>query len=147
MTDPMIPAADGEIAHEASRKKFWRALAWCGVGGLPIGVVLGLTIASGRHPEGAVLSLPPVAAIALVVLALALFIAGCWKFFTSIDEVEMADNLWASMIGFYFYVMVFPGWWLLALAGVVPPVDNWILWAGSLVAGMLEYGRRKWVAR
>ena len=50
-----------------------------------------------------------VGAIGVVVLAIGAAY-GSWRFFTSVDEVEVADNLWASLIGFYAYASSFrPG--------------------------------------
>ena len=34
---------------------------------------------------------------------------GSWKFFQNVDEVEIADNLWGSLIGLYVYALLLPG--------------------------------------
>ena len=44
-----------------------------------------------------------------VIIAALLAIYFSWRFFVSVDEVEVADNLWGSLIGFYAYAMLLPG--------------------------------------
>ncbi|QIK96244.1 hypothetical protein G7076_07095 [Sphingomonas sp. HDW15A] len=65
----------------------------------------------------------------------------------TIDEVELADNLWGSTVSYYAYAVLFPSWWVLGRADITPEPNHWIIFFVSLAAGMAVYGYRKWRAR
>ena len=70
-----------------------------------------------------------------------------WRFFTSVDEVEVTDNLWASLIGFYVYGFAFPTWWALSWLDAAPEPEDWILYAAAMLSATAAYGVRKWRSR
>ena len=51
-----------------------------------------------------------------------------------VDEVEVADNLWGSLIGLYVYALLFPAWWALNLLGQAPEPDDWVIFGASMLS-------------
>lgn len=141
--DPAPPT--GEERERRHRRRFWRLLALCGVVTMPLAVFAGLS--EGMWHSGVNLHVPGPLLWLGVTLTLLLYLALVWRFFRSIDELELADNLWSSTVGFYFYVTVFPAWWVLARFGGAPPVEHWAIYFASIAAGALAYGWRKLRAR
>ena len=133
---------EGERLHNERRKRFWIILAGLGLIGAAGGFVGGVVM---EHAKGAALPgwTTSVAAIGVVLVALAAAI-GSWKFFVDVDEVEVADNLWGSLIGFYWYAILFPSWWALNKLGQVREVDHWAVFASSMFVALAVYFYRKW---
>ena len=82
-----------------------------------------------------------------VALMATLFAYFSWRFFVTVDEVELADNLWGSLIGFYAYAILFPAWWALHRLGTAPEPDDWAIFTVALVTALIAYAIRKWRAR
>ena len=138
---------EGEQLHAQRRRRFWIILGWLfaigALGGFLSGFVAGFIDGSQGegHPAQTI-----VGAIGVVLLALGAAY-GSWRFFTSVDEVEVADNLWASLIGFYAYVILFPSWWLLARIRLVSPPDQWVIYGVAMLTATAAYAYRKWQSR
>ncbi len=138
---------EGERLEAQRRKRFWKipgGLALIGgVGGFVSGFVAGYADGSGSQlPEW----LLTAAAVALVLIAIGAAY-GSYRFFVSVDEVEVVDNLWASLIGFYAYALLFPTWSLIAQLDRVPEPDQWAIFAVAVIAATAAYALRKWQAR
>lgn len=137
---------EGERLHGQRRKRFWSILAWLFVAGIVSGVIAGVGLAPALHGKqlpswaGAV----TVAGAAFAILAT---IYGSWRFFASVDEVEVTDNLWGSLIGFYAYVLLFPTWWVLWKVNLVREPDDWAIFAAALLIALAAYAYRKWQSR
>lgn len=138
----------GEQIERAQRRRFWLTLGAIGATGIPLGFFIGFN--AGHHDvgieEAAAMIPPAMLALAAVAYALAMTV-GTWLFNRSIDEVERADNLWASAAAYYAYVVAFPCWWLLGKGGYVTEPNDWILFATALIVGLAAYVWRKWRAR
>ncbi len=136
---------EGERLHAARRKRFWLILGSLALVGGAGGFVGGLVLESAERDD-----LPAwtsgAAAIGVILVAL-LAAVFSWKFFTDVDEVEVADNLWGSLIGFYWYAILFPSWWALNQLGHAPDVDHWAIFGSSMIAAMAVYFYRKWRLR
>lgn len=133
----------GERLHAERRKRFWLAIVGLALIGLIAGFVSGF--AEGRGTD-----LPPWALTVVggtVILTAILAAYGSWRFFVSVDELEVLDNLWASLIGFFAYVFLFPSWWMLHQLGKAPEPDDWVILQVSLVTTIVAYAVRKWRAR
>jgi hypothetical protein len=139
--------SEGERLYAERRKRFWKvvgvlALAG-GIGGFASGFAAGYADGSGRP-------LPDwmsTAAVVGIVISVLVGAYASWRFFTVVDEVEVADNLWASLIGFYVYAFLFPAWWLLNWIGAAPEPDNWMIFAAVMLSATAAYGVRKWRSR
>jgi hypothetical protein len=138
---------EGERLEAERRKKFWRIVfilaGLGGAAGFVFGFIHGAADAAGHSVSDGTRTM---AALALIVAG----IAGgyfSWRFFEGADEVEVNDNLWASLIGFYVYGFVFPTWWALAWLKMAPEPVGWILYAAAMVSAAAAYGVRKWRAR
>lgn len=83
----------------------------------------------------------------LILLTKAVYAAVVWRFFQTIDELELAHNLWSCTIGFYTYMCLLPAWWVLARFGAAEPLDQLSIYLLSALFGTLAYGWRKWRAR
>ena len=138
---------EGERLYAQRRKRFWMilgGLALVGMaGGFISGFVAGFADARGVTVEP-LYGTVGAAGIVLIAIFAAYF---SWRFFVTVDEVEVADNLWGSLIGFYTYAILFPSWWLLARLGKAPEPDDWIIFAASMIAALAVYAIRKWRAR
>ncbi len=138
---------EGERLHAQRRKRFWQivgGLALAGaVGGFVSGFVMGYADAGGMELPG----WASTAAAAALILTAILAAYGSWRFFVSVDELEVADNLWASLIGFYAYGLLFPTWWLLHRMGEAPEPHDWIIFGVALGTSTLAYLVRKWRTR
>jgi uncharacterized membrane protein len=134
-------AGEGERLYAQQRRSFWTLL-----GGLAaIGAVAGfvgafvmLHVEGGASPQMLTL-----AAAGIIIVAL-LSAYGSWRFFVSVDELELADNLWGSLIGFYAYAILFPVWWALNKIGRAPEPDDWAIYVTSVAVALAAYGFRKW---
>lgn len=142
-----MTAGEGERLEAQRRKKFWGLVfALAGVGaiaGFVFGFIHGAADATGEPISETART---IAAIALVVAALG---GGyfSWRFFTTVDEVEVTDNLWASLIGFYVYGFAFPTWWALSWLKAAPEPVDWIIYAVVMLSATAAYGVRKWRLR
>ena len=107
MTDEM---GVGERAERARRRKFWwlvgGVIGGSAIAGMVTGFVGAHRAASGQSP----VAVEPVLAYAVAAALIAAFSFGSWLFFRGVDEVEVADNLWSSMAGFYAYAVLLPAW-------------------------------------
>ena len=111
--------------------------------GFVFGFIYGAADAAGEPVSG---TAKAAAALALVVAT----VGGCyfsWRFFSTVDEVEVTDNLWASLIGFYAYAILFPAWWALHRLDRVPEPDHWAIYATAMIVTMAAYAARKWRSR
>ena len=140
----MVPV-DGEKLHEARRKRFWVILGGLGVLGAITGAVGQFAIeagGAGSFPAWAITA----GGIGVIIVAI-LVAYGSWRFFASVDELELADNLWGSLVGFYWYAILFPAWWALNKLGWAPALDHWGIFVSSMIAAALVYFYRKWRVR
>ena len=142
-----MTGGEGECLDAERRRKFWWlifALAAVGaVAGFVFGFIYGAADAAGEPVSG---TAKAAAALALVVAT----VGGCyfsWRFFSTVDEVEVTDNLWASLIGFYIYGFGFPTWWALSWLDMAPEPSGWILYAVVMLSATAAYGVRKWRSR
>lgn len=138
---------EGERLHAQRRRKFWIILAWLfaiGAGaGFVSGFVAGFSDARGGEMSPT-LRIVGAAGVAFFALAAAY---GSWRFFTSVDEVEVADNLWASLIGFYAYAILFPTWWALSKVRLATAPDQWTIYGVAMLTATAAYAYRKWQSR
>ena len=137
---------EGERLHAQQRKRFWRLMGGLMLVGFATG--LATSIASHAGTDGSDLPLWAkalgTAAVALVALVVTF---GSWRFFAKVDEVEVLDNLWASLVGFYAYGTLFPCWWVLWRLRIAPAPDQMVIFGVVIVVACAAYGIRKWNAR
>lgn len=132
---------EGERLHAARRRRFWLLLGGLALIGAAGGFVKEMITAQAG---GATLS-PGMAifAAAAVIIVAVLAAGGSWHFFRNVDEVEVADNLWGSLIGFYAYVILLPVWWALSKLGFTPAPDQWVIYITSMAVAVAAYFYRK----
>ena len=138
---------EGERLHEERRKRFWTILAWLMVVGMLSGAVAGFVMAEADHGRSALSRGGAAAATASIIAVAIAVIFGSWRFFKQVDEVEVADNLWASLIGFYAYGILFPAWWLMSRLKLLREPDQWLLYGGVMIIATIAYAYRKWINR
>ena len=139
-----MQGGEGERLHAARRKRFWTILGGLLVIGM-IGGFVGGFVTAMNDSDSTVLS-PSVIYLAAagVLLTAALTAYGSWKFFVSVDEVEVADNLWGSLIGFYAYAIMLPVWWAFAKLGLAHDPNQWVIYGATFIIACLAYFYRKW---
>lgn len=138
---------EGERLHAQRRRRFWVILGWLFALGLLAGFLSGFAAGfiDGSNGQGHP-AMTIVGSIGVVLLAVAA-IYGSWRFFTSVDEVEVADNLWGSLIGFYAYAILFPAWWCLWKIRLVGEPDQWVIYGVAMLTATAAYAYRKWQSR
>lgn len=137
----------GEAQEKAQRRRFWKVLGVMMLVAAPVGGVVGFSagrsMGEGADLPAALAAIPPALYIVSAIVIAASLTIGTWKFVKVIDEVELADNLWGSAAGFYFYSLALPCWWLLYLGKVLPQPNDFVLYISTLVAGTAVYLVRK----
>lgn len=136
----------GERRERDRRRRFWNILGALVGSGAIVDAIAGLLMARTNDGEQLV-AIAPWQAWTLAILANAGFLYGCWTFYKSIDEVELADNLWGSTAGFYAYAILYMTWTGLDIANAVPPPNHGAIFILSLVSATAAYLWRKWSAR
>lgn len=137
---------EGERLHGQRRRRFWTILGWLFLAGAISGVLAGIGLAPVLHGK----ELPAWAGVVTVVGALFAVVAtiyGSWRFFANVDEVELSDNLWGSLIGFYAYALLFPTWWALWKVDLIGEPNDWVIYAAVLAVALAAYAYRKWQSR
>lgn len=86
---------------------------------------------------------PPFAIYGFLLLVLVGFTWASYGYFKRVDELDVADNLWASLIGLYFYMCAFPSWWMLHEIGLVIAPNQWAIYVATLSFSLAVYGIRK----
>ena len=136
----------GERVHAEQRKRFWLILGWLALFGAIVGFAAGLFGAyEDRIDFASPTGIAAIAVLTLLYLGIAVF--GSWRFFRSVDELELADNLWASLFGFYTYALIFPAWWVAGRLESIPEPDQWVLYLASVGVATVTYFFRKWQLR
>lgn len=136
---------EGEQLHAERRKRFWLILGGLGVVGGIVGAVGQVAIEmskGGNLPSWA----SAVGGVGVIVAAI-LVALGSWRFFATVDELELADNLWGTLVGYYWYAILFPSWWALDNLGWVPEPNHWAIFVTSMVVATIVYFYRKWRLR
>lgn len=151
MVKSTMDTGEGERLLAARRRRFWTIVALLVGTGALVGFFSGMYAGytDAARAEGGVAALGPsdfpfvlrIAAVAAAVLA---FAALTWWFTVSVDELEIADNLWGSTAGLYAYSILFPAWWALWKLEVTSEPDDWIIFAASLIVAGIVYLWRKW---
>lgn len=139
-----MQGGEGERLHAERRRRFWTILGGLALLGLVTGFVGAYII---EHQQSGGGNLPPMLATAAIALAVLAVAYGSWRFFASVDELELADNLWGSLVAIYTYAILFPAWWALAAIGQASEPDDWVIYGVTLAAGGAAYLFRKWSNR
>lgn len=128
----------GETKLKTRKRAFIKYLALVFLAALGSGLVSGYLTES--YLSGVVGLWLPLLTGFVVLIGLVWF---TWDYFKRIDEIDLHDNLWSHLWGFYAGIWAFGGWYFLAdLKLVAPP------FAGAAILIMLAcmfivYGLRK----
>jgi hypothetical protein len=133
---------EGERLETQRRKRFWAILGALFVLGGVAGFATGFLAGFNDAREGGSAGYMTAGTIGVVILVVGAAY-GSWKFFQNVDEVEIADNLWGSLIGLYVYALLFPAWWALNLLGQAPEPDDWAIFGASMLSAVAVYLYRK----
>ena len=135
---------EGEQSERRYWRRFWLVLGGIALGAMPVGGVFGFMLAQHGFDFGATVdAMSPIVLTAMALAYAGTVLVGTWLFTRVIDEVELADNLWGSAAGFYFYGLGFPCWWLLWKAGWMAEPNDWVLFAATFGVGCAAYAWRK----
>lgn len=133
---------EGERLHAQRRRRFWTILGGLFVLGGVAGFASGFLAGFNDARQGGWSAYLTVGTIGIFVLAVGAAY-GSWRFFKNVDEVEVADNLWSSLVGFYAYGILFPSWWALNRLGQAPEPDGWLIFGASMITAVGVYLYRK----
>ncbi len=128
----------GEQMLNTRRGKFWRLVVFGMVVATATGLALG--IASAAITLG---DIPSWVIVPLLILTAAGFVWFTLKYYRSIDEVDLLDNLWANTFGLYAIIIGAGGWLILAEIDIMPPVDIVALVTGTLFMTFAAYFIRR----
>ena len=128
----------GEARLKAKRNAFFRYFGLALLAGFIVGMISGVAAAMVEYG-----SLPKSVLIGLWTGSMVLFVWFCRDYFRRIDELDLMDNLWASTIGLYGYVMVFGTWYLFHEIGMAPPIDQIAVMLATLAITTAAYIARK----
>lgn len=128
----------GEARLALKRRKFWTYLGRATLAAALVGGVIG-----GGRAASELAGLSGWIVAALAVLAIGAWVWFSRDYFRRIDELELQDNLWASLIALYFFVAATPFWLLLHDLGFAPEPDTMTLWWATIGAMAIAYGVRK----
>lgn len=128
----------GEARLKAKRNAFFRYFGLAMLAGFIGGMMSG--VAAAMVEEGI---LPIGVLIALWGVTVALFVWFCRDYFRRVDELDLLDNLWASTIGLYGYVVVFGSWYLFHQVGIAPAPDQIAIMLATLAITTAAYVARK----
>lgn len=135
----MPRGGEGEQRLKRRRRQFWMLVA-AGIGlGMAMGFVMGFMGGIHQYRPVSPLIIWPAVGVSLV-----LFVWYCAAYFRRIDELDLQDNLWAGMIGLYFYIVVLPLWFFLNDMGQLPQINHWVVWTATMIVTLATYGWRKW---
>ena len=137
MTD-MPETLSGEQQLRRKRRKFYTYVALAIVAAFVAGIASG---AVGALASRGVL--PAWLVWGLWVVMTVIFVWFSRDYFRRIDELDLLDNLWASTIGFYVYVVLFGSWYFFADLGLAPPMNHFIIFFVSFGALSLAYLARR----
>ena len=133
---------EGERLHAQRRRRFWAILGGLALLGVVAGFPAGSLAGFNDARAGGNVAYMTVGTIGVVLMAIGVAYAS-WRFFANVDEVEVADNLWGSLIGFYAYAILFPAWWALNQLGQTGEPDDWTIFGVSMLVAVAVYFYRK----
>ena len=135
---PPVETLSGEARLRQKRRKFFTYIGLAMVAAFAAGLGSG---AAGAFVERGILPVWLLWAVwALVVAAFAWFTR---DYFRKVDELDLLDNLWASTVGLYTYVVAFGTWYFFADLGLLGPMNHMAIFALTLGAAVLAYVARK----
>ncbi len=136
-SDAQIPAT-GEQRLRERRRSFWTFSIAGMVVALPVGICIGYLLRQGRDGVYS-----PAAALIAMAIATAAFVWFSIGYYRRIDELDLADNLWAAFIAIHALLIAYPTWLMLSVLGLTPEPSAQGLFFGTIGATFLAYGWRK----
>lgn len=138
MTDTNDIAMSGEARLKSRRYRFFR---FCAIG-FAAAFVTGLATgyAGDLLRDGTVPAWLFYVVFGITLASLSWF---TWEYFRRVDELDLLDNLWASMIAIYFYIVALPSWYLFHDLDLVGEPNQVIIYIATSVVLLASYGLRK----
>ena len=131
-------AATGEQRLRDRRRSFWTYAIGGILLALPVGLCVGYLTRQGR--DGVYSPAAAVIAMAAAVVIFAWYTIGYYR---RVDELDLADNLWAGFIALHLLLVAYPCWVMLHFLGLTSAPSAEALWFGTFAATFLAYGWRK----
>ena len=126
----------GERASKARSRRVMMTLGGLMLGGAVLGLVGAFVENEAPAGNG---TFPPAFAIGAVVFYLVLIAGGCWRYYRSIDELELKNNYVGAIWGVNIYMTLYPCWYLLWKGGMVPEPMHDTLFVITVAATMVAY--------
>ncbi|MEP3051333.1 MAG: hypothetical protein ABJP48_09540 [Erythrobacter sp.] len=130
--------ASGEEMLKSKRRSFWRYIALSMVLAMFAGLIGG--VLNQLYLHGDVPLFIPLAAIAVVAIG---FLWFSFDYFRRVDELDLQDNLWSHMVGFYGGLAFFGVWFFCADLGLADQPTALPVLAVMLVVTFITYLLRK----
>jgi hypothetical protein len=103
--------------------------------GAGVVIVAAVTLLN-QSPPGQPPVLSATAGLLITAVALIGFVVPTFLYMKRTDEHDLLANLWGITLGWLFFTIAAPAWWLLNRSGLVGPVDFWTIYViNALVAG------------
>ncbi len=143
MTAIIMVEPTGEARLRRRKRAFVKLTLTGGLIGGFVGLVVGITggFSEGWQRAGG----PTIGWLMWPVLAVSLIVFAryCVRYFGQVDELDVQDNLWASLIGLYGVLMGFPCWLALHKVGQLGEPSAKGVWIIGIVVACIAYGWRK----
>lgn len=126
----------GERASRARSRRIMTTIGALVLGGFILGLVAAFV---EREVPGGIGTFPPAFSVGAVLMYLALVGGGCWRYYRSIDELELKNNYVGGLWGINVYMTIYPCWWLLWKGGMVPEPLHEVVFVITFVSTMIAY--------
>lgn len=133
---------DANLSGEDRLKRRRARLARFGVLGFVAGVIGGFaTGALGRMAASGDIPTAVLAILWAAIMATAIWFTR--DYFRQIDELDLLDNLWASTIALYAFLIAAGSWYVFHDIGLAPPPSFELLALFTFAILLVAYGLRK----
>lgn len=133
----------GERRLGERRRKFWKLVAWGLLLGLGIGMAMSIVVGFSHAHEQAGGEWIGWAMWPVLLLSAWAFIRYTVAYFRRIDELDLLDNLWSSLIGLYAVLAGYPIWQVLHQVRQLPEPNAHGMWLIAMASTVAAYGWRK----
>lgn len=143
LKDPtMTERGNAKRPMSPRRKRYLTAIGIAALIGGIMGVWLQIDSPGGSPASLAPLSnspLTPSFAVGASILWVIGLIVTLFIYHRAVDDHEERAYLWAGLAAWYTFVLSAPTWWMLHRAGLAPPADAILLFAGALVVNCIVW--------
>ena len=127
----------GLTRYKDNQRRYGRILGGLMIGGGLTGGVVGLMLAvNDFNATGARMQILAVVAVIAFIVTVSV---GSWKYFTTVDELEVDANKWAGLVGINFYAMLWICWWALGMVELTPAPNGNAVFLLTMAVALITF--------